>query len=80
MLISFNPLGFIVDGIQSFLMWALLSLDALVYSLINWVYQIILVLSDANVLENTTVMDELVDRIYIILGVIMLSLTDDDIL
>lgn len=75
MFISFwDPIKAIGDTIVSFFFGVLLTLDALIYSLINWVYQIILVLCNANILNNTFEIDAFVGRIYIILGVVILFL------
>jgi hypothetical protein len=75
MFISFwNPLKAIGDTIVSFFFGVLLTLDALIYSLISWVYQIILVLCNADILSNNFEIDALVGRIYIILGVVILFL------
>lgn len=64
----------VLETLQSFLFWVLLSIDALIYSLISWVYKIILVLSKINILENGMEMEKLVGRIYIIIGVVILFL------
>ena len=75
MFISFwNPIKAIGDTIVSFFFGVLLTLDALIYSLISWVYQIILVLCNADILSNNFEIDALVGRIYIILGVVILFL------
>lgn len=75
MFISFwNPIKALGDTIVSFFFGVLLTLDALVYSLISWVYQIILVLCNADILSNNFEIEALVGRIYIILGVVILFL------
>ena len=74
MFIAWNPLGFIVEELLEFLVGILLFLDSIVYSLINWVYQIILVLCQINILEDTFEIDALINRIYVIIGVIVLFL------
>lgn len=52
----------------------LLFLDSIVYFLISWVYQIILLLCQVDILNNSTEMDALVGRIYTIISVIILFL------
>lgn len=70
-----NLLGWILkETIGEFLTGFLLFLDALVYSLINWVYQIILALCETNILENSYQIDALISRIYMIIGVIVMFL------
>lgn len=70
----FHPIKSIGESILSFFTGILLFLDAMVYSLISWVYQIILVLCNADILKDSFEIDQLVGRIYIILGVIVLFL------
>ncbi len=60
--------------ILEFLVSILLFLDSIIYSLISWVYQIILVLCRIDILGNTNAIDELINRLYIIIGVIVLFL------
>ena len=71
-------MGSIVDdaleAIQTGLLWVCLCLDNAVYSLVNFVYQIILVLARVNVFEDTSVIDNFVNRVYIIIGVVALFL------
>lgn len=67
-------MGIIVEAIQSAIFWLLLTIDAIVYSFINWVYQVILLLAQGDIFRNSTVVDQLVNRIYIIIGVIVLFL------
>lgn len=63
-----------LETIQEGLLWICLTLDSFVYNLINFVYRIILVLARVNIFEDTTVLDNFVNRIYIIIGVVMLFL------
>lgn len=72
MLISFSLWSWIAGGVESFFIGVLLFLDSVVYSLISWVYQIILVLSKVNILSNNTEITSFVNRLYVIIGVIML--------
>ena len=74
MLIAWNPLAAIWNTILTALTGFLLFLDSIVYSLISWVYQIILVLCRVNILDNTFEIDALINRIYVIIGVIVLFL------
>lgn len=60
------------DGIQNAIISILLFLDAIVYSFVSYVYQIFLVLANgSNILDNS-IIDEFVQRLYLILGVVML--------
>lgn len=60
--------------ILEFFVSILLFIDSIIYSLISWVYQIILVLCRIDILGNTNAIDELINRLYIIIGVIVLFL------
>lgn len=64
----------ILDAIQSAVFWLLLKIDAIVYTFIDWIYQIILMLANGDILGNTALVDELINRVYIIIGVIILFL------
>ena len=57
------------DIIQA-LVSILLFLDSLIYSLINWVYQIILILCQVDILNNTFEVQGLINRLYVIIGVL----------
>lgn len=59
------------DIIQA-LVSILLFLDSLIYSLINWVYQIILILCQVDILNNTFEVQGLINRLYVIIGVVVL--------
>lgn len=63
-----------LEALQAFVFGMLLTIDAMVYSLVSWVYQIILVLCNANILGNGFEMQNLVRRIYTIIGVVVLFL------
>ena len=69
-----NPFAAIGEAILNFFIGVLLFLDSIVYSLISWVYQIILVLCQIDVLNNTFEIDALINRIYTIIGVVVLFL------
>ena len=64
----------IIDSLLKLAAHFLLFLDATIYSLISWVYQIILVLCNINILGNDLAVQDLVRRIYVILGVVVLFL------
>lgn len=64
----------IVDTLQSFFFKVLLLIDGLVYSFVNWAYQIILILAEGNILSNSDVINNLITRIYVIVGVVVLFL------
>ena len=64
----------ILNAIQSAIFWLLLKIDAIVYTFIDWIYQIILMLADGDLLSNSNLVDELVNRLYLIIGVIILFL------
>ena len=63
-----------IDNIVNVFVSILLFLDSIVYSLISWVYQIILVLCQVDILNNSFEIDALINRIYIIIGVIVMFL------
>lgn len=54
--------------------WLLLLIDGIVYTFIDWVYQIIMILAEGNILNNNDIVSQLVNRIYLIIGVIVLFL------
>ncbi len=64
----------ILDAIQSAIFWLLLKIDSIVYTFIDWIYQIILMLANGDILGNTNLVDELMNRLYLIIGVIILFL------
>lgn len=63
-----------INIIKTALFWVLLMIDGMIYTLINWTYQIILNIADTNLLTNRDIVDNLVGRIYTIIGVVMLFL------
>ena len=63
-----------IDNIVNVFVSILLFLDSIVYSLISWVYQIILVLCQVDILNNSFEIDALINRIYVIIGVIVMFL------
>ncbi len=69
-----NPFAAIGKAILSFFIGILLFLDSIIYSLISWIYQIILVLCQIDILNNSFEIDALIRRIYVIVGVIVLFL------
>ena len=74
MLIAWNPLASIWNTILTAITGFLLFLDSIIYSLISWVYQIIIVLCQIDILDNTFEIDALINRIYVIIGVVVLFL------
>lgn len=63
-----------LENISNFFIGILLFLDGIIYSLISWVYQIILVICQVDILDNSYEIDALVNRIYVIIGVVVLFL------
>lgn len=59
--------GWISEGIVNFL----LNLDAMIYNLIRYIYNIFLYLAKLNLFETSDYI-EIVNRIYVVLGVVML--------
>ena len=58
----------ILDAIQSAIFWLLLKIDSIVYTFIDWIYQIILMLANGDILGNTNLVDELMNRLYLIIA------------
>lgn len=72
-----NPFSWgqdILDGIISFFYGILLTLDCIIYSFVSYVYQIFLVLAQGGKIIDDKFVGDLVNRIYIIIGVVMLFL------
>jgi len=72
-----NPFSWgqdILDGIVSFFYGILLTLDCIIYSFVSYVYQIFLVLAQGSQIIDDKFVGDLVNRIYIIIGVVMLFL------
>lgn len=72
-----NPFSWgqdILDGIVSSFYGILLTLDCIIYSFVSYVYQIFLVLAQGGKLIDDKFIGDLVNRIYIIIGVVMLFL------
>ncbi len=69
-----NILEDALNTIQTGIFWLLLQIDAIIYNFANWLYQIILMLANGNLLENDDLVGELLNRIYVIVGVIVLFL------
>lgn len=68
-----DPIGQVRTIIQA-LISVLLFLDSIVYFLITWIYQIILLLCQSDILGNSVDIDALVQRVYTIIGVVVLFL------
>ena len=50
----------------------LLILDKMVYTVLTWVYQIFYMLTEVNLFNNNNAISEITERIYVVLGVVML--------
>jgi len=61
-----------IDGIVSFFYGILLSIDCIIYSFVSYVYQIFLVLAQGADIFDDKIINGFVNRLYIILGVVML--------
>lgn len=71
----YNPFSWgedILNAIVGFFYWLFVFIDCIIYSFISYVYQIFLVLAQGGKLIDDKFINDLVGRIYIILGVIML--------
>ncbi len=64
----------VIKSIQEAIFGFLLSLDGIVYSLITWVYQIIMILAESSskLFSNTDLLDNFMNRLYVIIGVVMM--------
>lgn len=73
-----NPIGWLVDKakdqIATFFFTILLWLNAIIYSFISFLYQIFLVLARSNSLFDERIINDFINRLYLILGVIVLFL------
>lgn len=65
-------LSWIGDKIQGFFYYILLWLNAIIYSLISFVYQIFLTITSNEGILDDSVINGFVDRLYIIIGVVTL--------
>lgn len=63
-----------INNVLSLINWIFIMIDSMVYSFVSYVYQIFLALAQGVSLFDNTFVEELVGRIYIILGVVMLFL------
>ncbi|MBE6154488.1 MAG: hypothetical protein E7163_02805 [Firmicutes bacterium] len=61
-----------IDGIVSFFYGILLTIDCIIYSFVSYVYQIFLVLAQGGEIFDDKIINGFVNRLYIILGVVML--------
>lgn len=72
-----NPFSWgqdILDSIISVIYGILLTIDCIIYSFVSYVYQIFLVLAQGSKIIDDKFVGDLVNRIYIIIGVVMLFL------
>lgn len=65
-------LSWIGDKIQGFFYYILLWLNAIIYSIISFVYQIFLTITSNEGILDDSVINGFVDRLYIIIGVVTL--------
>lgn len=70
--IGWGPLDWIGDKIQGFFYYILLWLNAIIYSLVGFVYQIFLTITSNEGILDDSVINGFVDRLYIIIGVVTL--------
>lgn len=70
--IGWGPLDWIGDKIQGFFYYILLWLNAIIYSLVSFVYQIFLTITSNEGILDDSVINGFVDRLYIIIGVVTL--------
>ncbi len=66
----------VLDTIVSGIFKIFLIIDSFIYTLVNWIYKIIIVLADIRLFDSNSgiQLDKFVERIYIIIGVAMLFL------
>lgn len=64
----------IINGIASFFYTILLWLNAIIYSFISYIYNIFLILAGGGSIIDDTQIGDMVSRIYVIIGVIVLFL------
>lgn len=64
----------VIDGIASFFFSILLTLNAIIYSFISYIYNIFLILAGGGRIFDDTQIGDMVSRIYVIIGVIVLFL------
>ncbi len=63
-----------LENIYNLFVFIALFLDSIIYSLISWVYQIILVLCQVDILDNSYEITQLMNRLYIVIGIVVLFL------
>ncbi len=67
---------FIIGGMFSWVLDAfyalLLAIDNIVYQVINWIYQVFFLVTEANLFDTNGAMADITERIYVVLGVVML--------
>ncbi len=73
MLMAFDFFN-IGESIKEFFIGVLLNLDAIIYSLISWVYKVILALcgSSSNIFNDTEAINTFISRVYVIIGIVMM--------
>lgn len=58
--------------VQGAAFWLLLKIDSVIYTFIDWIYRIIMILAQRNLLEDSTYIEEMIKRLYIVIGVVIL--------
>lgn len=64
----------VINGIASFFFTTLLTLNAIIYSFISYIYNIFLILAGGGRIFDDTQIGDMISRIYVIIGVIVLFL------
>lgn len=61
-----------IDGLVNYLRTAVFFIDEIIYNLIANVYELIIYLANVNLFDGNYVINELMNRIYVLLGIFML--------
>lgn len=64
----------VLDGIASFFYYVFLTLNSAIYSFISFSYQIFLVLANGGKIFDDSIVSGMIDRLYVVLGVIVMFL------
>lgn len=64
--------GWFGDWFYGLIINLFLLLDNVVYVFINWMYRIFMLVAKVNIFEDSTVLEAIVNRVYIIVGIAML--------
>ena len=63
----------LIDQIKEMFYWILLAIDAVFYSSINTVYNVFIMLTKIKIMDGTEA-NQIIQRVYILIGVVMLFL------